>query len=101
VNIGRTGVAQPPDHVVGRNRRHGRSAEADVVVVGAGLGGLTAAWELQRAEASVLVIEARDRVGGRVLNHRLASGHVSARSPACFRHRQRLIRALLWRDDHA
>src|SRR5205814_540023 len=29
-----------------------------------------------RAGASVLVIEARDRVGGRVLNHRLAGGHV-------------------------
>jgi monoamine oxidase len=52
------------------------STEADVVVVGAGLAGLTAARELQRAGASVLVIEARDRVGGRVLNHRLADGHV-------------------------
>ena len=51
-------------------------AEADVVVVGAGLAGLTAARELQRARASVLVLEARDRVGGRVLNHRLADGHV-------------------------
>src|SRR6516225_6603025 len=51
-------------------------AEADVVVVGAGLAGLTAARELQRAGASVLVIEARDRVGGRVLNHRLAGGQV-------------------------
>ena len=51
-------------------------AEADVVVVGAGLAGLTAARELQRAGVSVLVLEARDRVGGRVLNHHLADGHV-------------------------
>jgi glycine/D-amino acid oxidase-like deaminating enzyme len=33
-----------------------RRAEADVVVVGAGLAGLTAARELQRAGASVLVV---------------------------------------------
>ena len=54
-----------------------RRAEADAVVVGAGLAGLTAARELQRAGASVLVIEARDRVGGRVLNHRLPGGQSS------------------------
>jgi monoamine oxidase len=53
-----------------------RRTVADVVVVGAGLAGLTAAWELQRAGCSVLVVEARDRVGGRVLSHSLAGGHV-------------------------
>jgi monoamine oxidase len=51
-------------------------AEADVVVVGAGLAGLTAAREVQRAGYSVLVLEARDRVGGRVLNQQLADGLV-------------------------
>jgi monoamine oxidase len=48
----------------------------DVVVVGAGISGLVAARQIERAGRSVLVVEARDRVGGRVLNHRLGSGDV-------------------------
>src|SRR6185369_17385366 len=50
---------------------------ADVVVVGAGLDGLTAARRISEAGRSVIVLEARDRVGGRVLNHDLASGGYS------------------------
>ncbi|MFN2607610.1 MAG: flavin monoamine oxidase family protein [Acidimicrobiales bacterium] len=42
-------------------------AAPDVVVVGAGLAGLTAADALAAAGRSVAVIEARDRVGGRIL----------------------------------
>src|SRR5205809_6873317 len=47
---------------------------ADYVVVGAGLAGLTAARRIVQAGRSVIVLEARDRVGGRTLNHTLASG---------------------------
>ena len=47
-----------------------------VAVAGAGLAGLTAAYELQRAGAEVVVLEARDRVGGRVWSRRLANGAV-------------------------
>lgn len=49
----------------------------DVVVIGAGLAGLTAARELRRHKVSVCVLEARDRVGGRTLDHPLPGGHVA------------------------
>ncbi len=40
--------------------------ERDIVIIGAGVSGLTAATELRKAGLTVAVLEARDRVGGRL-----------------------------------
>jgi monoamine oxidase len=50
--------------------------ETDVAIVGAGLAGLVAARELVRGGRDVVVLEARDRVGGRTLNLDLGDGGV-------------------------
>ena len=47
-----------------------QSTDVDVVVVGAGASGLAALRELDRAGTRVLCLEARDRIGGRVLTIR-------------------------------
>jgi monoamine oxidase len=47
-----------------------------VVVIGAGLAGLAAARRLKARDVSVIVVEARDRVGGRVHNHDIGEGKV-------------------------
>ncbi|HYJ22097.1 MAG TPA: FAD-dependent oxidoreductase, partial [Solirubrobacterales bacterium] len=50
--------------------------EADVAIVGAGLAGLVAARQLVAAGREVVVVEARERVGGRLLNEEIGDGKV-------------------------
>ena len=50
--------------------------EADVVVVGAGLAGLIAARDVIAAGHTAVVLEARDRVGGRLLSVEIGDGKI-------------------------
>jgi monoamine oxidase len=53
-----------------------QTRDADLVVVGGGLAGLSAARTASVAGAKVVVVEARDRVGGRTLNEEIGDGRV-------------------------
>lgn len=52
----------------GSSLRANSAADPDILVIGAGLSGLSAALTLQQAGVRVQVIESRERVGGRVLS---------------------------------
>jgi monoamine oxidase len=54
-----------------------RTRRADVCVIGAGLSGLAAARALVAADRTVVVLEARDRVGGRTWNRSLGGGRIA------------------------
>ena len=70
-----TGV--PDAEAARRRRRRPVRRHADVVVIGAGFAGLSAARELVQDDRTVFVLEARNRVGGRVLNRPIGGGEES------------------------
>lgn len=61
-----------PDYPMGQPQQLDKEiidrGKFDVIVVGAGLSGLASALELKKKGKSVLLVEARDRVGGRVFS---------------------------------
>jgi monoamine oxidase len=72
------------------------SPETDIVVIGAGAAGLAAAQVLSRAGREVLVLEARERVGGRCFTRRMAGLDIPVEVGAEFIHGEaRATRKLL------
>jgi len=80
------GAPGAPAETYRRERSRGPVRHADVVVVAAGIFGLTAARRLLQAGVrSVLVLEASDRVGGRTLNLKVANGVITEGTAAAWR----------------
>lgn len=68
--------------------------DADVIIIGAGVAGLTAARALTQAGASVLVLEARDRVGGRTLSQPVGGDIVDLGGQWVGPHQRHVLRML-------
>ncbi|HYY60139.1 MAG TPA: FAD-dependent oxidoreductase, partial [Burkholderiales bacterium] len=71
---------------------------AEVIVIGAGAAGLAAARELTAAGRSVLVLEARERVGGRCWTRRMSGLDIPVELGAEFIHGEAHVTHSLLRD---
>lgn len=59
------------------------SEHHSVIIIGAGLSGLYAAWQLHQQQQDVIVLEARNRCGGRILSHGLEAEGDTESSHGC------------------
>jgi len=55
-------------------------SDKSIVIIGAGLAGLTAAWELEKLGYNCMILEARDRAGGRCWSVRNGSNNTEMES---------------------
>ena len=74
----------------------GPELKCKVVVIGAGISGLRAASVLQRHGVDVVVLEARDRIGGRICTSREGDGAVRDIGYVVY---TKLLRLILSRSD--
>lgn len=88
-------VALPGAATAGAAKRR----KVDVAIVGGGLAGLTAALDLVDEGRSVVVLEARNRVGGRVFNHRIEGGNITEAGGTFTGPTQTRIQAMAQRFD--
>lgn len=58
-----------------------KTAPYDVIVFGAGIGGLSTAWKLATSGKSVLVIDAANKVGGVIQSERIGNDYLIERGP--------------------
>ncbi|MFM1977420.1 MAG: hypothetical protein RL145_2266, partial [Pseudomonadota bacterium] len=61
--------------------RAGTVTDTDVLIIGAGVAGISAARQLKAAGVRTLVLEARDRIGGRILTDTQTLGRTFDRGP--------------------
>ena len=71
-----------PNHLYKPPLKSGGTKAGRVIVIGAGLSGLIAARQLQRFGMEVIVVEPRNRVGGRVHTYR-KGGFIADLGPNC------------------
>ncbi|HEX4109783.1 MAG TPA: flavin monoamine oxidase family protein [Solirubrobacteraceae bacterium] len=72
-------LADPHAQSAAHHRPRTVAKKADVIIAGGGLSGLVAAREILAGGHSVIVLEARDRVGGRIWAYDLGGGEVAER----------------------
>jgi monoamine oxidase len=63
-----------------------RAVKTDVIVIGAGIAGVSAAAELAEAGVTTIILEARDRIGGRIFTQTSGNGHFPVELGAEFIH---------------